>query len=163
MDSLTGNKYGSVNQYTFLILSFCIPFQYISNLIWSAHFAKGRLKLILKITATTFCIILAGDLLFIPRYGSKGAALVFLIAMIAEYFNYKRSSELAKIKETWQSLFICLLVAAASGFSAIYFFDNTFWRLVMALLLFFLLLLATRQLRINDILFVLQWVRKKRD
>ncbi|HKO79658.1 MAG TPA: oligosaccharide flippase family protein, partial [Chitinophagaceae bacterium] len=142
IDSLTGNKYGLVNQYTFLILSFCIPFQYISNIIWSAHFAMDRLKLILKITITTFCIILVGDLLFIPLYGSKGAALVFLLAMITEYVNYMRSSELAKIKETWQSLLICLLAAAGSGFAAIYFLDTTLWRLISALLSFFFLLLA---------------------
>ncbi|MDP4262631.1 MAG: oligosaccharide flippase family protein [Bacteroidota bacterium] len=163
IDSLTGNKYGKVNQYTFLILSLCIPFQYITNIIWSAHFAQDRLKLIFKITTFTFCIILAGDLLFIPLWGAKGAALVFLTAIIAEYINYMRSSELSKIKETWQSLFTCLAIAVASGFCGVYFFDTAWLRLLVVLPLFFLLLLATRQLRIHDITFVLQLVRKKKD
>ncbi len=162
IDSLTGNKYGAINQGTFLILSCCIPFQYISNLLWSAHFTQNRLKLILRITLITFCVIFAGDLLFIPLYNVKGAALVYLVATIIEYINYMRSSALSKIRETWQSLFICFIAAAGSGLAAFYFFDNVIWRLAFALTLFSFLLLATRQLRINDILYVYQTVKKKR-
>jgi O-antigen/teichoic acid export membrane protein len=162
IDLLTGGKYGSVNQTTFLILSFCIPFQYITNVIWSAHFTKDRMKTILKITAVTFCMVLAGDLLFIPMYGSRGAALVFLAAMIAEYVNYMCSSELSKIKETWLSLVICLLAAVVSGFTATNFIENTGGRLVAAVSLFLLLVLATRQWQLSDIQFVRQLVRKKR-
>jgi O-antigen/teichoic acid export membrane protein len=162
IDSLTGNKYGAVNQSTFLILSCCIPFQYISNILWSAHFAQNRLKLILRVTLVTFCVILAGDLLFIPLYNVKGAALVYLGAMIIEYINYMRSSALSKIRETWQSLLICFMAAAGSGFAAFYIFDNVLYRLAFALPIFSLLLLATRQLRINDIINVLQSVKKKK-
>jgi O-antigen/teichoic acid export membrane protein len=162
IDSLTGNKYGAVNQSTFLILSCCIPFQYISNLLWSAHFAQNRLKLILRITLITFCVMLAGDLLFIPLYNVKGAALVYLAAIIIEYINYMRSSELSKIRETWQSLLICIIAAAGSGFAAFYIFDNVLFRLAFALPLFSLLLIATRQFRINDIAFVLQSLKKKK-
>lgn len=162
IDSLTGNKYGAVNQSTFLILSCCIPFQYISNILWSAHFAQNRLKLILRITLITFCVILAGDLLFIPLYNVKGAALVYLAATIIEYLNYMRSSALSKIKETWQSLLICFITAAGCGFAAFYLFDNVLYRLAFAIPLFSLLLLATRQLRINDIVYVFHSLKKKR-
>ncbi len=162
IDSLTGNKYGAVNQWTFFILSICIPFQYINNIIWSAHFTQNRLKLIFRITLITFCIILTGDLLLIPLYNVKGAALVYLSAVIIEYINYMRSSELSKIRETWQSLFICLTAAGCSGFAAFYFLDDILWRLVFALSLFFILLLATRQLRTNDMIYVLQLVRNKK-
>lgn len=161
IDSLTGNKYGAVNQSTFLILSCCIPFQYISNLIWSAHFAQNRLKLILRITLITFCIMLAGDMLFIPLYNVKGAAFVYLAAIIIEYINYMRSSALSKIRETWQSLFICFMTAAGSGLAAFCLFDNVLWRLVLALPLFFLLLLATRQWRINEFRYILKSLKKR--
>ena len=160
MDFLTGNKYGSTNQYIFLILSFCIPFQYINNIIWSAHFAKNRLKLIFKITTITFCVVVAGDLLFIPQYGARAAALVFLAAMITEYLNYMRSSELSKIKATWRSLIVCMGAAVFSGYATIRFLDNSCWRLALALPLFILLLLATGQIRKNDINFVRQLIRK---
>lgn len=161
IDSITGNKYGAVNQSTFLILSCCIPFQYISNILWSAHFTQNRLKLILRITFITFCIILVGDLLFIPLYNAKGAALVYLTAIIIEYTNYMRVSALSKIRETWQSLLICSIAAVGSGFAAFYLFNSTLWRLAFALPLFFLLVVATRQLRINDMIYVLQSFRKK--
>ena len=162
VDFLTGNKYGAVNQITFLILSFCIPFQYISNMIWSAHFAQNRLKLILRITFITFCIVLIGDLLFIPVFNANGAALVYLAAMITEYINYMRSSPLSKTRESWQSLIICLLAATLSGFVASFFFQGTAWRLAFAIGLFFLLLLATRQLRSTDLLYVIQTVKKNK-
>lgn len=162
VDFLTGNKYGAVNQVTFLILSFCIPFQYISNLIWSAHFAQDRLKLILKITFITFCIVLAGDLFFIPLLNAKGAALVYLVAMIIEYINYMRSSPLSKTRESWQSLIICLLAASLGGFGAFFLFQNTAWRLVFATCLFFLVLLATRQLRTADLRYIIQTVKKSK-
>src|SRR4030095_6424228 len=35
MDLVTHGKYGTSNQFIFLILSFCIPFQYISNFFWT--------------------------------------------------------------------------------------------------------------------------------
>jgi O-antigen/teichoic acid export membrane protein len=161
IDSITNNKYGAVNQTTFFILSCCIPFQYVNNLLWSANFAQHRLKLILQVTIITFCITLAGDLLFIPLYNAKGAAIAYLIAIIAEYINYMRSSELARIKETWQSLIACFIAASGSGLTAFYFFEGVFLRLAFGLPVFFLLLLATRQLRTTDIIYVLQSVRKK--
>jgi len=160
VDSITHNKYGSVNQYTFFILSCCLPFQYISNLLWSAHFAQQALKIIFRITLITFCIILVGDVLFIPLYNVKAAAIVYLIAMIVEYINYMRSSELSGIRETWLSLLICIAVSMASGFLAFYLFKNTASRLAFSLPLFFLLLLATRQLRISDMRYVFQSVKK---
>ncbi len=163
MDSLTGNKYGAVNQVTFLILSFCIPFQYISNLLWSAHFAQHRLKLLLRITFTSFCIILVGDLIFIPIYDVKGAALVYLVTMIIEYINYMRSSLFSKIKETWCSLLICMISAAISGFSAYYLFREITYQLLFATGLFFLLIIATRQLRRSDIVYTLQAIRRRKN
>lgn len=162
MDSLTENKYGAVNQTTFLILSFCLPFQYISNLLWSANFAQHRLRLILRVTLVTFCIILAGDLLFIPLYNVRGAAFVYLGAMIVEYLNYMLTSELSGIKETWRSLLICVGAAAGSGFAAFYLFDGLIERLLVAVPLFSVLLLATRQLRISDMVFIFQALKKEK-
>jgi O-antigen/teichoic acid export membrane protein len=161
IDALTGNKYGEVNKWTFFILSLCIPFQYISNLIWSTRFAQHRLKLILKITAISFLIVLVGDSVFIPMYGAPGAAIVYLIAMIMEYINFMRNSEISRIKESWQSLLACMIAAAGSGFVAVYFFENTGWQLGSAIILYSLLLLATRQLRTNDLQFVFRSARHK--
>jgi O-antigen/teichoic acid export membrane protein len=161
IDSLTADKYGAVNWHIFLILSFCVPFGYIINILWSALFAQDRLKLILKITAITFCIILIGDLIFIPIWGGLGAAFVFLVATVVEYINFMRFSELSKIKETWLSLFICMAIAMGSGIASIYFFDDLILRLATALILFIVLLLATRQLRKDDLALMFSFVKKR--
>ena len=162
IDSLTANKYGAINRVTFFILSCCIPFQYINNLLWSANFAQHRLKLIFRITFITFCVILVGDLVFIPLYNAKGAALVYLTAMVIEYINSMRSSQLAKIKELWSSLFICATIAAVSGFSAMYFFKGIVYQLGFASTVFLLLIAATRQFRKTDILYILSAVNRKK-
>jgi O-antigen/teichoic acid export membrane protein len=162
IDPITGNKYGAVNETTFFILSCCIPFQYINNILWSAHFAQDHLKLILRITVITFLIILSGDLVFIPLYAAKGAAWVYLVATIVEYFIYMRSSSLASIRETWLSPFTCLLIAIGSAVLACDISDSVFIRLAIALSLFCLLLLATKQLRKSDLVYVLQLFRNKK-
>jgi O-antigen/teichoic acid export membrane protein len=150
MGTLTGNKYGAVNESTFFILSCCLPFLYMNNILWSVHFAQDHLKLIFRFTFITFLIILAGDIVFIPLYSVKGAALVYLVATIVEYINYLRSSSLSAIKETWLSPLTCLLIAAVSGSAALYITDSLITRLAIALVLFCLLLLATKQLRKSD-------------
>lgn len=162
IDNITGNKYGAVNESTFFILSCCLPFLYMNNIFWSVHFAQDHLKYILKITFVTFLVIIAGDLLFIPLYAAKGAALVYLSATIIEYIIYMRSSSLSMIRETWLSPLTCLLIAAASGFTAIYVSGNLLIRLAIAIPLFSLLLLATKQLRITDWVYILQLSRVKK-
>ena len=161
MDAITDGKYGSVNQFTFLILSLCIPFQYITNLLWSAQFAQNRLKLIFRIALVTFLVIFIGDLVFIPLFDVKGAALVYFAAIVIEYLFYMRSSVLSKVRETWVSLLICLFAATGSGFLALYLFQTLFAQLGFSLLLFFTIILATKQVKKTDITFVFQIVRKK--
>ena len=94
IDRLTYNKYGQTNVLTFLILSCCIPFQYLINLYWTAEFARNRLGLIFKVTALTGLIVLAGDCILIPRYAGEGAAAAYLAAMILQYILYYRASTL---------------------------------------------------------------------
>ncbi|MBC7949414.1 MAG: oligosaccharide flippase family protein [Chitinophagaceae bacterium] len=161
IDAITSNKYGSVNSSTFLILSCCLPFLYMNNLFWSVHFALDHLKLILKITLLTFIIILAGDLLFIPRYAAQGAAVVYLLATVAEYFNYLRASTLFTIRDTWISPIACIASAAASGLLAVYLTESAFFRLAIGLPVFFSLLLATKQLRKSDWTDMLRFSRER--
>ncbi len=150
IDSITAGKYGAVNEKVFLILSCCLPFLYMNNILWSVQLAQNRLKVIFRITLITFLIILAGDLIFIPLYASLGAASIYLLATIAEYINYMRVSPLSAIRETWLSPVTCLLAAAASGFIAIIISGSLPVRVGVALPIFCLLLLATKQLRKSD-------------
>jgi O-antigen/teichoic acid export membrane protein len=151
IDGLTYNKYGAVNKTSFLLLSLCIPFLYLNNLLWSVHFAQNHLKLILRITFLTFSIILAGDLFFIPLYDARGAAAVYLAATVVEYINYMRSSYISRLKETWLSPLVCMSVAAICGVLACYVTTSLPIRLLTGILLYFMLLLATKQLKKSDI------------
>ena len=162
IDKITGNKYGAVNESTFFILSCCLPFLYMNNIFWSCHFAQNHLKIILRITFITFFIILTGDLVFIPFYAAKGAALVYLLATIVEYINYMRSSGLSVIRETWFSPFVCLIIAVACRFIAFYISESLHIRLLVAIPLFCLLLLATKQLRKSDWIYMLRIFRAKK-
>lgn len=124
VDLFTYNKYGQVNALTFLILSACIPFQYLINVYWTAEFARNRLGLIFKVTALTGLIVLAGDCLLIPRYAGPGAALAYLIAMIAQYLLYYRASALQGRSGWNRHLLLGIGIAAGSGLSAYWLSAN---------------------------------------
>ena len=151
MDLITHGKYGTSNQVIFLILCFCIPFQYMNNFFWTVHFAQNRLNLIFRIILITCVIVLIGDFIFIPLYQVLGAACVYVLAIIVEYINYMRSSSLSAAKETWQSLIICLTSAVVSGLTVFYLFDSVFLRILVATISFFTLLIALKQLKKADL------------
>ena len=157
-DVLTNNKYGAVNKTTFLLLSLCIPFQYMINLFWTIQFAQNHLKKILHITIVTSCIIIAGDLVMIPLFNAKGAAVVYLLATAVEFFIYLRTSILLKIKESWQSLVICVCIAGLSGFAVTFIDIPFFLKLFIAVAIYFLLLLVTRQVKKTDWQIVKDWI-----
>jgi hypothetical protein len=150
MDYLTNGKYGAVNSTVFLVLSLCMPFLYMNNLLWTIELAQNRLRRIFTVTLVTFLIILTGDLLFIPRYAATGAAFVYLSAIIIEYLNYLRTSILSRFRESWLAPFTCLSAAATGGIIASITTSNTLLRLGIAFTIFCLALLATKQLRKSD-------------
>ena len=120
ISALTDNKYGAVNRSSFFLLSLCIPFQYLINLLWTIKFTQNHLKLILRITAVTCLMIIAGDLIMIPIMNATGAAIVYLTATVVEYIIYLRSSTLYKLNDSWRPLIICTSIALISGFSVEY-------------------------------------------
>jgi len=128
----------------------------MNNLLWSVHFAQNRLKIILRVTAITFVVILIGDIVFIPMYTAKGAALVYLVATVIEYLNYMRSSSLSKFQEAWLSPFVCLTGAIASGLIATYISDSTIIRLCVAIPAFSVFLIATKQIQKSDLGYIFQ-------
>ena len=161
IDMLTNNKYGAVNKNTFLLLSFCIPFQYMINLFWTIHFAQNRLKLIFRITAVTSIVIITGDLLMIPVFNAKGAAIVYLLATIVEYIIYLRSSIMIKMKDSWESLLICLGIALVSGFFAEYMSNHLFLKLILASGIYISLVVITGQVKRNDRQTLKHWLNNK--
>jgi O-antigen/teichoic acid export membrane protein len=132
VDFITHHKYGQVNALTFLILSCCLPFQYLVNIFWSAEFAGNRLALILKITAITGLIVVTGDVLLIPAYGGQGAALAYLAGMIVQYFLYNRASLLTSRKAWGKDMLIAVVIAAVSGGLSVWLTDAVFLRFGIA-------------------------------
>jgi O-antigen/teichoic acid export membrane protein len=132
VDFITHHKYGQVNALTFLILSCCLPFQYLVNIFWSAEFAGNRLALILKITAVTGLIVLTGDVFLIPAYGGQGAALAYLAGMIVQYFLYYRASLLTGRKGWGKDMLIAVLIAAVSGGLSVWLMDSILLRFGIA-------------------------------
>lgn len=119
VDLFTMSKYGASNTLTFLILSCCIPFQYINNLYWSQEFARNRLSLILSVTAVTGAVVLVGDVILIPYYAGAGAAAAFLSAMVVQYILYTRASELERKWEWGGRMLLSMAIAGGSGVIAV--------------------------------------------
>ena len=150
MDRLTHHKYGQSNAAVFLILSCCIPFQYLTNLLWSLAFARNRLSLILAITAVMAAIVLTGDLLLIPRYAGYGAALTFLTAMIVQYGLFHRYSPFPHKRQWARQLLIAIGIAVCSGLPALRITPFLIPRLLLATGIYSVLALITGQVRVGD-------------
>ncbi|MCW3086675.1 MAG: hypothetical protein JWQ78_61 [Sediminibacterium sp.] len=152
VDSLTNNKYGAANRTTFLLLSLCIPLQYLINLFWTIHFSQNHLALILRITAITCSVIVIGDLVMIPLMNARGAAVVYLLAMLVEYLVYLRHVPFLPARDTWLPLLVCVVIAMLSG-AAVYSLQAPLMvRAGAAAAMYTLLILATGQLRKSDLL-----------
>ncbi|MFN8290130.1 MAG: oligosaccharide flippase family protein [Chitinophagaceae bacterium] len=163
LEPLSRGKYGHSNATVFLLLSCCTPFQYITNLLWTIRFTQHKLKQVLQITAVTFMIILAGDLILIPVGGKTAAAAVFLCATVVEYINYLRTSSLSRIKETWTALLTCMAIAFTAGLLSVYFFRGLVLQLALASAFYCLLAMATGQIRKSDTAGLRRLIRKKRN
>jgi O-antigen/teichoic acid export membrane protein len=158
IDALTQNKYGKVNETVFLLLSACIPFQYLVNFFWTAHFAQDHLKMIFRITLVTCFIIVAGDLLMIPLFNAKGAAITYLAAMVAECILYGRNTSFISNRDKWVPLVVCISIALISGIS-VYALDISFGiKMILASAIYTILLIISGQVKKDDITFIKQWL-----
>lgn len=156
IDAITRNKYGSVNTTTFILLSMCIPFQYLNNLFWTVEFTQGRLKRIFIITAIVGSISLLGNLIMIPAFKAAGAALTCLLVFIAEFLLYRRVSVLEKLREGWKPLLICCGVGFGAGFLAKQISNAVPIQLLTATAVYCIFILITRQVKKDDLLIIRQ-------
>ena len=150
VDLFTASKYGASNTLTFLILSCCIPFQYINNLYWSKEFARNRLSLILSVTAVTGAIVLVGDVILIPYYAGVGAAAAFLSAMVVQYILYTRASGLEKKWEWGGRMLLSMAIAGGSGVIAVGVTDMLTLQLLVGTVLYCLLGWVTGLIRTKE-------------
>jgi O-antigen/teichoic acid export membrane protein len=85
---LTKGKYGFSNANLFLLLSLCIPFQFIINLLWTICFSGKNYKVISFITITSAIINVILNLILIPKYAGIGAAIAFVATNIFQFSFY---------------------------------------------------------------------------
>lgn len=147
---ITHGKYGIVNRYTILILSSGMPFIYVNNFLWTLNFVQNRLKMIFYIFLITFLFNIIGDIVLIPFYGGKGAAVAYLLAVVVQYFLFWAKTDFQENAANKWLLSLCPFAAFATGCLSILTFDTNWPVWLMSLCCFFLLLFISRLLRKND-------------
>lgn len=150
IDFISAGKYGSINVNTIFLLSLCIPFLYVNNLMWTIYFAQGLMKMILHGFILTFSVNLVFNILLIPFFGNEGAAISFLLATIAQTVFYLIKNQLPILQNTWKNICIYLTCTLVSGFLAKHFLQNEALVLTVALLLFAVFLVLTGRLKWSD-------------
>jgi len=150
IDGITSGKYGLINAKTIFILSFCLPFIYLNNFLWTMYFAQGRLKMILKSFVITFVVNVAGDILLIPFFKNEGAAFAFLAACVVQSFYYLRKNADISLRNSWQPLVLCTLCALISGWACRLFLPGSWLMLPAGIALYMVFLRISLQLKPSD-------------
>jgi O-antigen/teichoic acid export membrane protein len=150
IDLLTNNKYGSVNQTTILLLSASMPFLYFNNFLWTVNFAKGRSKMIFYVFFISFLFNLAGDIGLIPFFNAEGAAIAYLVAIIAQSFVYLKKTDLPGLQKNSLRLLLCPLAAIVSGILTTKFISVLWISMLVAPTFYILLLYLTKQIKFTD-------------
>jgi O-antigen/teichoic acid export membrane protein len=159
-EALNLSRYGAVNNSTILLLSASIPFLYLNNLLWTILFVKGKLRLIFYITLVIFLCNLVANLLLIPLYAGKGAAMAYLGAMMLQSMLLLYAVKIKHLLLYVLWLPLCVLCAAFAGWVAAYFYSNVVVALPVAMLLYLLLLLLSGAFRLKDVKFLPEAVKK---
>ena len=151
IDFITNGKYGAVNQTTYSILAFCVPIHFVINFLWTMGFVQGQLKEIMWITISISILNIVLNLLFIPRHGSLGAAIAFLVTSILQLIAYRVFIRQNIVKIRLQKLFIGLFFAAVSIIVARYLFCNSYIVAFAASLLYCIFAYFTQQISIDTL------------
>lgn len=132
LDALFKGKYGTVNATEFLLLSICVPIQFGVNLLWTLSFSGRRYKQITGITIYSAITNICLSVVLIPRYGSLGAAISFLLTSIFQLIGHFLLVRKNLMTVPLQNFFLFLVVAAASYGASVYVTDSIFARLLIA-------------------------------
>lgn len=95
-DWITDEKYGAVNELTYMLLAISIPIHYINNFLWSIGIAQNQLKVILYNIIIISILNIVLNLILIPSYSSLGAAISYVIPSIIQLFIYYKTIDLSR-------------------------------------------------------------------
>jgi O-antigen/teichoic acid export membrane protein len=151
IDLITDNKYGAVNELTFSILALCIPLQFVINFYWTQGVVQGQLKSIMVIIIGTSILNIAGNLVLIPYWGSKGAAIAYLMSSLAQAYLYHRLIKQDRMKIHSKQLYFFILNAVLAILTARYFCTNTYIAAAVACLFYIIIAIVSKQINIKMI------------
>lgn len=109
---LTQGRYGAVNSFETLLLSCCLPLHYSINLFWMLAFSSRRYKDLARITVVSSVLNLTANALLIPTYGSRGAAIAFVLASAVQAVLYFRLIRKAGMGTDLRPFVICGILGA---------------------------------------------------
>ena len=113
MGWLTTGKYGAVDAPIYGLLSLCVPLHYFNNIFWTMAFAQRQLKLTFYLTTTASLVNLILNLVLIPKWGSLGAALAYVISTATQFVLYKAFTDQRRLSVPVLPLFAGMFMAAA--------------------------------------------------
>lgn len=151
IDGLTGGRYGAVNSTVIILLSACIPFQYLNNFLWTMHFTQGRLPMIFRVFAVCLVVNVAGNAIGIPWMKAEGAAAVYLLTMIVQSFLFLQQTRNATLRSSGYACLLCPLIALAAAYTGMWATSFLFLSVITGIVCYVLLLWLSRQFGLQDI------------
>jgi O-antigen/teichoic acid export membrane protein len=156
VETFTSGRYGTVNTRTVFILSLAMPVLYLNNFLWSLHFARGRTRFIFYVFGASFGLNAVLLLVLLPLWGNEGAALAYLVTILAQTVLYLAFVE-KPLRLGWQPLLFCCACALTSGVVSKSLALSNWIALPASGLLYLALLVLTLQFRTRDWQQLKQW------
>lgn len=144
MDWLTDNKYGSVNEITFMLLAVCVPLQFATDYYWNLCFAQEQVRLTFLISVSSGIFNIAINLVLIPFIGSMGAAIAYTSCFILQLILFKRYTKQDKVKPNLLVLIKTVLSAVAALWITRYITQQIIAAPVIALSLYIVFSMITQ-------------------
>lgn len=146
---ISGGKYGSNNEFIYLILSISVPLHYVNNFLWTMTFVQHQLILSFRITVITSVLNILVNLLLIPYMGTIGAAISFSCCTILQVYLYKRFAPQEKLGISLNPLYKCFLICACIIVLFKVFSMNFLLGCIIAVSLYIITLFFSKVLQLN--------------
>jgi O-antigen/teichoic acid export membrane protein len=146
ISSITHGKYGASNSIQFFVLSLCIPLHFFINFLWTLSFAGKKYRQVSTITIISAVSNVALNLMLIPMYGGKGAAIAFLLTCIIQATGYYKLVSKEIIIFPIRNLFILFLIGATVFYLSGIMCSIVLVRLIVALGLYVSASIVFRQI-----------------
>lgn len=147
LDAFFHGKYGSVNNVEFVLLSICIPLQFVINLFWTLCFAARKYRKVTTVIILTASLNVVLNLILIPLYDGKGAAIAYLATTIFQVVLYYGTVRKYIIKIPLNVLILFMVLGAGAFYIATHIPVNAVLQVLIAVAIYIFAVLLTRKVR----------------